>query len=121
MAPPRPWKSVSSTPCRRAVADQRRLGAVELPVRGQEAARLVRVRVAEHHLLAIATAGQVGAVARIGQEPVEERGRPLERGRRLQQGHEVQLRRIAAAVAPAGRSGRRGQVQDVENVPGVAR
>ena len=52
--------------------DQLRLGLVEHPGRGEEPGLLVRVRVAEHHFLAIAPVGQPGTVIRIVEQRAED-------------------------------------------------
>ncbi len=59
-------------PCDR---DERLLGAVEHPGRGEETGLLVRVGVAEHHLLAVAAGREVGSIARVAQQLVEDRRR----------------------------------------------
>ena len=72
IAPPRPWNSVSSTPCAPGCLDQRGLRLVQHPGRGEEPGLLVRVRVAEHHLLPVATRLDVAAVHRVAEERVED-------------------------------------------------
>ena len=58
--------------------DERRLRLVELPVGGQEAARLVGVRVAQHHLLAIA-ARRPGGRGSAGRPAAPQQRRPPRR------------------------------------------
>jgi hypothetical protein len=55
--PPRPWNRRRRTPCCTADAGQFDLGLVQFPARGQEAAVLVAVGVAEHDFLLVAAAG----------------------------------------------------------------
>ncbi len=90
--------------------DQLDLGLVEHPGRGQEAALLVRVRVAEHDLLAIASAGQVGAIGRVAEQRLEDRAGRVERVGRLEQGHDVEDRRCLAVGRPAG------ELQDIGHI-----
>ena len=101
MAPPRPWNSVSSTPRRRGDRDERRLGPVEHPGGREEARFLVRVGVAEHHLLAVAAASQVRR-GRPGRRAARRgsRRRRCERLARLEQRHDVEDRRRAPSSPP---------------------
>ena len=111
-APERPASTVEERQLDAARAgrrDQRRLGLVEHPGRGQEARFLVRIGVAEHHLLAIAAGREPGAVGRIVEQRTEDRARPVERlarfrtagrrrargrlRRRLSRRHQAPLRR----------------------------
>ena len=84
---------------RRGRRDQRRLRLVEQPGGRQEARFLVRVRVAEHHLLAIAARGEAGSVRRVVEQRAEDRPGSLERLARFEQGDEVEDgRRVRVAV-----------------------
>ena len=105
-APDRPAATVEQRQLHavpRGRIDQRRLGLVEHPGRGEEARLLVRVRVAEHHLLAVAAGRQVGAVARVGEQRLEDVAGGGEGLARLEQRHDVEDRRRRPARALAGR------------------
>ena len=116
-APPRPWKRVSVDAARRGRLDQRRLRLMEQPGGRQEARFLVRVRVAEHHLLAIAARREAGPVRRVVEQRAEDRAGGLERLARLEQRDEVEDgRRVRVAVAVGGRRGVAGELEDVGDV-----
>ena len=83
---------MSVIPCRRAARDERLLGAVQQPVRGEEPALLARVGVAEHDLLDVAAVPEMGAIAGVGEQPVEELVRAAERVRGLEQRDDVEHR-----------------------------
>ena len=86
--------------------DERLLGPMEHPGRRQEARFLVRVRVAEHHLLAIAARGEVGAVGRVAEHRLEDRTGRVQGLGRLEQRHDVEHRRRIARrrAGPASRT-----------------
>ena len=92
--PPRPWKSVTSTPALRQAATSDLLGLVELPVRGEPSAVLRRVGVADHHFLPAA-----GSARGTRASPAGPRGScPPRRGRHgLEQRHDAQRRRAPAS------------------------
>ena len=99
--------------------DQRRLRLVEQPGGRQEARFLVRVRVAEHHLLAIAARREAGAVRRVVEQRAEDRAGRLERLARFEERDEVEDgRRVRVAVAVGGRQGVAGELEDVGDVAG---
>src|SRR5205809_418395 len=66
------------------------LGPVEHPGRREEARLLVRIRVAEHHLLPIASGGECRAVGVIVEERGEDRACGAERRARLEQRHDIE-------------------------------
>ena len=66
--PPLPWKSRRRAPAAGRRSTSLDLCLVERPVRGQVAAVLVRVRVADHHLLPVTAGGDHRAVDRQGQQ-----------------------------------------------------
>ncbi len=102
--------------------DQRRLGLVEHPGRRQEARLLVRIRVAEHHLLAIAAGRQLGAIGRIVEQRVEDRARSVERLARFEERDDVELGNGRGAVSLAVRGRRFGRVaRQLEDVGHVRR
>ncbi len=86
------------------------LRPVEHPARGQEPRFLVRVGVAQHHLLAVAAGLEVVAVARLDEECLEDRPRGRERIRRLEERHDVERRDRLA-----------GEPREVEHVRHVPR
>ena len=71
-------------------AHQRLLRPVEEPVRGQEPALLGRIRVAQHHLLGVATRPKMVAVGGVGEQRVQQSGRPGQRLSGLQERHDVE-------------------------------
>src|SRR5206468_4597804 len=60
--------------------DERGLGPVDQPVPGEIAGLLVRIGVAEHHLLAITPAADMIAIRPLGEDRVENITSGLERG-----------------------------------------
>ena len=72
--------------------DQADLGLVELPARGDEAAILVAVGIAEHHFLHAAAAVHQLAVIMQRQHPVHDAGRGLQILDGLEQRHDVDRR-----------------------------
>ncbi len=92
--------------------DQRLLGAMQHPGRGQEPRFLVRVGIAEHHLLAVATRHEMPAIVGIGEEGVEDRACGGQRIGRLEQRDDIDAR--VRAVDPG--QGRLGQPKDVGRV-----
>ena len=70
---------------------ERGLGLVQRPVGGEVATVLVRVRVADHHLLAVAVGAHVGAVPRLGEQRVERGSGVVEVVDRLEQRHDVDV------------------------------
>ena len=76
--------------------DQRELGAVERPVRGEVAAVLVAVRVTEHHLLPPAASVEPRAVAGQRERVAHDTRAACEIVDRLEQRHDVDGERIAA-------------------------
>ena len=115
IAPPRPWNSVSSTPRGAGHRRERALGPVEHPGGGQEPGLLVRVGVAEHHLLAIAPRREVPPVGRVVEERVEDRAGGVERRARLEQRHDVEdghggRRTVAGVACAASRASSRTSV-----------
>ena len=80
--PPRPWKIVSSTSRVGRDARQLLLRAVDLPLRGEIAAVLARVRVADHHLEAPARAAI--------EDLLDERACRPQVGDRLEQRHALE-------------------------------
>ncbi len=93
---------------------ERGLGDVQEPVRGEVAGLLVRVRVAEHHLLPIPAPPEMRAVGRVGQDRVEDTARGLERRRVLEQRNHIDREAPAAVRQPAQRG-------KLEHGPNVAR
>ena len=111
--PPRPWKIVSSTPRSRREPRELLLRAVDLPLRGQEAAVLAGVGVADHHLEPLARAAGRGAprtsdagtaqvVDRLEQRHDRRRSSPASRGERL--GERARRPPSASSRRSAGRS-----------------
>ncbi len=82
---------------------QRLLGAVQHPACRQEARLLVRIRVAEHDLLAVPAAGQMAPVSRVAEKPIEEPGGARQGVRRFEQRHHVQLRGAGRETGGRGR------------------
>ena len=76
-APPRPWKNTQRRPWRSQLLGERDLRAVGRPAGGDVADVLVRVRVADHHLLLVADGAQRGAVDRQLQQRAHRRRRLL--------------------------------------------
>ena len=74
--PPRPWNRRRCTPWRGGDVPQCPLGPVDLPRRGRDAAELVGVGVAEHHLLRVAPQLHQPPVGGGRQRFVEQRPRP---------------------------------------------
>ena len=73
--------------------DQRNLGLVELPARSHEAAVLVRVGIAEHHLLNVAARNEEPPVLRNPQEIVHDTGTLTEIRNGLEERHDVEIER----------------------------
>ena len=67
------------------------LRAVEHPYGSQKARLLVRIRVAEHHFLAVAAGLQVAPVVRIGEQRLEDLAAALECVRRFEEWYDVQI------------------------------
>ena len=84
-------------------ADQRRARLVQFPVRGQVAAVLVAVRIAEHHLLHAVAGGEQGAVGGHAQQAVHHLRGGAQVGDRFEQRHQVH----AAVGARPKRAARR--------------
>ena len=107
IVPPRPWKRVQRDV--RGVGaglDQRRLGPVQRPARGREAAVLVAVGVAEHHHLRVRAARRQVARGRRDRRaaPPARRRRGLEVVDRLEQRRDVErhaARRRSTRPPPA--------------------
>jgi hypothetical protein len=70
-------------------ADQADLGLVEFPARGNEAAILVAVGIAEHHLLHPAAAVDEATIFRQRKQAVHDRGASLQILDGLEQRHDV--------------------------------
>ncbi len=87
--PPRPWKIVSSIPASRGDLGESLLGPVDRPLRGEVAAVLARVGVADHHLEPVAALGDTRrrTVRRRG-APSRSSPAPFEVGDRLEQRHD---------------------------------
>ena len=117
--PPRPWNRRRRTPCGPGDVDEAGLGLRQRPVGGHVATVLVRVRVADHHLLATAAAGDEGGVPRVVEQRGEDLVAAVEVGDRLEQGHDVDRarRRLAGAHEPALAQ----QHGDLEHVAGRRR
>ena len=109
-------------------AHERLLGPVEQPVRGEEAALLGRVGVAEHDLLGVAAGAEVGPVGGIREQRVEQRRRRRQRVGGLEERHDVEHgqgraagRRGRASGRPngSGCGGEAGELQHVGDVLGA--
>ena len=116
-APPRPWNSVSSTPSA-GRRDERRLRLVERPGRGDESRLLVRIRVAEHHLLAVAARRDPRPVGRIVEERPEDRAGGGQGVGRFEEGDHVEDRLGGASLAGGGMP---SELEDVGDVRGGRR
>ena len=96
--------------------DQAGWRLVEHPGRRQEAGLLVRVRVAEHHLLAVTAGSQVGPIARVASRTASSNGPAAgQRVRRLEQRHDVDrraTRRPASARDSTSRTSRGAAVNE---------
>ena len=107
--PPRPWKSSSSSAVLGRLRGEPLLRVVQRPLaRATKPGVLARVRVAEHHRLAVALRAQrvaVGRAARTASAIVA--GAPLEVGERLEQRHEPQRASPARAARATARRARR--------------
>ena len=82
IAPPRPWNICMRDPRPPAGLHQVALRPVQRPGRLEEAALLVAVGVADHHLLDVAAELQVAAVDGQGEEPLHDRPRRSAAARR---------------------------------------
>ena len=102
---------------RRGVA-QDPLGAVDLPLARGDPGLLVRVGVAEHHLLHVAPRPHDGAVLRDRQEVVEQDPRPAQLAHLLEQRHEADARLPGVDVDEPGLSGQDDRGQHVVDVGG---
>ena len=94
--------------------DERGLGAVDQPVRGEVARLLVRIGIAEHDFLAIAPPPDVLAVVRLGQDRIEDLARRLERRRVLEERDDVECQAAVRSDDP----GRACELDDRSNVHG---
>ena len=100
--------------------DEGRLRPVQTPGRGQEARLLVRIRVAEHDLLAITPGRDAGPVARVVEQLPEDGPGRVERRTRLEERHEIEGRRGSAGRI-VGLHRQPGERQDVGHVGGSGR
>ncbi len=101
-APPRPWKNTQLAPCSRSTSAISHLGPVGGPARGDVTDVLVRVRVADHHLLLVADRAQGRAVHRLAQQSAIVSGAACQRRRRPR----TAARSAAGPPAPGPRQAR---------------
>ena len=100
--------------------DERRLRLVERPGRGDEPRLLVRIGVAEHHLLAVAAPRDPGPVGRIVEERPEDRAGGGQRVGRFEERDDVEDRRGGASLAGGGVPSELEHVGDVRGGRGEA-
>ena len=103
------------------LADEGLLGAVEQPVRREEAGLLVRVGVAEHDLLTIPAADEMATVGAVGEQAAEDLTGGLQRVGRFEERHDVERgcrRREPGRRARGdfGGSRKRAELEDCEHV-----
>ena len=96
------------------------LRPVEHPRRREESRLLVRIGVAEHHLLSIAPRGQRRAVGRIVEERCEDRTCGIKRRARLEQRHDIEDGHGGRVTVVAGVAGR-GDPRELEDVCDIRR
>ena len=96
--PPRPWNSVSWTPCSRQTLGDIFLRLIQRPVRRQVTAVFVAVRIADHDRLLAAAAGEVRAIHLQREQFGQDARRVGEIVERLKQRRDVQA---AGAARPA--------------------
>ncbi len=89
---------------RRERVDQPHLGAIQRPVRGQIAAVLVAVGVAEHHFLPVVAAGDERRYGRLRERVAHDRAAAREVVDRLEQRHDVDARARSPRSSPASLS-----------------
>ena len=90
---------------------------MEQPCRRQEPGLLVRIRVPEHHLLAVTARRDARAVGGIVEQRAEDGAGSLERLARFEEGDEVEDGRWMRVLAGVG--GREGVLRELEHVGDV--
>ena len=120
--PPRPWKKAIGIPALLPHPGELDLGLVQLPVGGEEAAVLVGVGIADHHLLHPALRPHAAAHHRHIEQLLHDGGRALEILDGLEQRHDREGAALDAGAVgeePAG-LGQQVGAEDVAHAPGHA-